>query len=219
MFERSLSHGRFASVVAVVVAAVVRTEYVHRFSTNFQYTIQQYKYFLLQVTAEGSQIFDICCMDELGCISYTTPFAPTYSVCLHSHLYKMMPNIPLHSLMEPSWTVPRDENLECSLFALEQQEQEYKAHLDRTANIAAPEPIGTRPSTIHSSSLSSSSNMASSIRFASGSSSNRPRAAMRRNRRSSGGGGGESATPTSRNSYEYPTTTSASRRPRPNSVT
>mmetsp|Transcript_316 Transcript_316/g.528 ORF Transcript_316/g.528 Transcript_316/m.528 type:complete len:196 (-) Transcript_316:72-659(-) len=128
----------------------------------------------------------------------------------------MMPNIPLHSLMEPSWTVPRDENLECSLFALEQQEQEYKAHLDRIANIAAPEPIGTRPSAIHPSSLSSSSNVASSIRFASGSSSNRPRAAMRRNRRSSGGG--ESATPTSRSgSYEYPTPTSASRRPLPNS--
>jgi hypothetical protein len=111
----------------------------------------------------------------------------------------MMPNIPLHSLMEPSWTVPRDENLECSLFALEEQEKEYHAHLDRIANIAAPEPIGTRQSTINAG-----SNVAHSIRFVSGSST-RPRA-TRRNRRSSG-----SATPTRRSSYEYPVTTPGSR--------
>jgi hypothetical protein len=100
--------------------------------------------------------------------------------------------------MEVSWTVPRDENLECSLFALEEQEKEYNAHLEQIANIAAPEPIGTRQSTINAG-----SNIGDSIRFLSGSST-RPRV-TRRSRRSSGG----STTPSRQNSYEYPTTTAA----------
>ncbi len=65
----------------------------------------------------------------------------------------MMPNIPLHSMIESNWIVPRDENQESSLFLLEQQEKEYNASLADVANVAAPEPIGTQR---HSSSLASS---------------------------------------------------------------
>lgn len=56
----------------------------------------------------------------------------------------MMPNIPLHSMTESSWMVPKDDSHENSLFILEQQEAEYNAHLDSISNIAAPEPIGIR---------------------------------------------------------------------------
>jgi|EP01083_Nonionella_stella_P102423 hypothetical protein len=56
----------------------------------------------------------------------------------------MMPNVPLHSMVEPNWIVPQDENLESSLFLLEQQEIMYKDHLAEIANIAAPEPIGSQ---------------------------------------------------------------------------
>jgi len=65
----------------------------------------------------------------------------------------MMPNIPLHSMIESNWIVPRDENQESSLFLLEQQEKEYNASLADVANVAAPEPIGTQR---HSSSLAAS---------------------------------------------------------------
>ena len=56
----------------------------------------------------------------------------------------MIPNVPLHSMVESSWIVPRNESLESSLFILEQQEKEYNARLSSIANIAAPEPIGRR---------------------------------------------------------------------------
>ncbi len=68
----------------------------------------------------------------------------------------MIPNVPLHSLVEPSWVVPRDASLECSLFVLEQQEKGYNDRLSNIANIAAPEPIGMRQSSISNSSANSS---------------------------------------------------------------
>lgn len=58
----------------------------------------------------------------------------------------MTSNIPLHSMVESSWMVPRDESLECSLFILEQHEKEYNDKLSSISNIAAPDFIGMRQS-------------------------------------------------------------------------
>lgn len=68
----------------------------------------------------------------------------------------MIPNVPLHSMVESSWVVPRDDSLECSLFILEQQEKEYNDRLSSISNIAAPEPIGMRQSSISNTSTNTS---------------------------------------------------------------
>lgn len=109
--------------------------------------------------------------------------------------------MPLHSLMEPSWTVPRDENMECSLFVLEEQEKEYNARLEKIANVAAPEPIGTKPGAVSGGTGAVYLNASRLTSL----SSNRPRS-IRRHRRSS-----TSATPTRRNNshQEYRPASSA----------
>jgi len=98
----------------------------------------------------------------------------------------MMPNIPLHSMIESSWVVPRDENLESSLFILEEQEKEYNAQLESIAKIEAPEPLGKGSSTM---TLANSRIMPSPP--------NRPRSVRSRRRHSNSGRNSYGYTPTS----------------------
>ena len=99
----------------------------------------------------------------------------------------MMPNLPLHSMIESSWVVPRDENLESSLFILEEQEKEYNARLDSIAKIEAPEPIGK----------ASSAGILSGGRILPSPPNTRPRSVRSRHRQSNSGRSSYGYTPTS----------------------
>ena len=89
-------------------------------------------------------------------------------------------------MIESSWVVPRDENLESSLFILEEQEKLYNARLESIAKIEAPEPIGK-----------GSSNMTLTGSRIMPSPPNRPRSVRSRNRHSSSGRSSYGYTPTS----------------------
>jgi len=98
-----------------------------------------------------------------------------------------MLNLPLHSMIESSWVVPRDENLESSLFILEEQEKEYNARLDSIAKIEAPEPIGK----------ASSAGILNGGRIMPSPPNTRPRSVRSRHRHSNSGRSSYGYTPTS----------------------
>lgn len=99
----------------------------------------------------------------------------------------IMPNLPLHSMIESSWVVPRDENLESSLFILEEQEKEYNARLDSIAKVEAPEPIGK----------ASSAGILNGGRIMPSPPNTRPRSVRSRHRQSNSGRSSYGYTPTS----------------------